>query len=249
VRDAIWQCDYGGVQFYILSIATTMTLYGRPSEFLSDRQQMGWYLIITTALVLLSFAVFCATRVKLNETAQRDYLLRAMIRYGAGAALGVVVPLCALQRVLFPHEDDPNVGHCSNFLLIHAVGGVLLSLHLPERIWPGKFDICFRSHNIFHVFSATGAYLQLVSVKADIDAFHNKVSRGDTEYYMWLTSRLMLACIVFMPSWISLLNSRFFKRLMHSWFAQGQQQALKSDQPPKVSALKIRGLSTRAKGR
>ena len=43
--------------------------------------------------------------------------------------------------------------------LLYIGGAVIYALRVPERIWPGKFDIWFQSHQIFHVFVIIAAFV------------------------------------------------------------------------------------------
>lgn len=43
--------------------------------------------------------------------------------------------------------------------VLYIVGALIYALRIPERIWPGKFDIWFQSHQIFHVFVITAAFV------------------------------------------------------------------------------------------
>lgn len=44
------------------------------------------------------------------------------------------------------------------------VGFIFYALQLPEKRWPGRFDIIGHSHQIWHIFVFTGAYLFYVAV-------------------------------------------------------------------------------------
>lgn len=35
---------------------------------------------------------------------------------------------------------------------IYIAGALCYIVHFPERFFPGKFDIWFNSHSIFHIF-------------------------------------------------------------------------------------------------
>ena len=43
--------------------------------------------------------------------------------------------------------------------LLYIVGAMLYALRVPERWFPGKCDIWFHSHQIFHVFVLGGAFV------------------------------------------------------------------------------------------
>jgi hypothetical protein len=45
------------------------------------------------------------------------------------------------------------------------------ALHVPERVWPGKFDVVGQSHQIFHLTSFLTTWAQLQAIKCDMNEF------------------------------------------------------------------------------
>jgi hypothetical protein len=45
------------------------------------------------------------------------------------------------------------------------------ALHVPERMWPGKFDVLGQSHQIFHLTSFLTTWAQLQAIKCDMNEF------------------------------------------------------------------------------
>ena len=48
--------------------------------------------------------------------------------------------------------------------LVYGTGAFFFATRIPESIWPGKFDIWFSSHQIFHVFVVLACLLHLYGV-------------------------------------------------------------------------------------
>lgn len=42
--------------------------------------------------------------------------------------------------------------------IAYIIGGVLYTMRIPERFWPGKFCIIGNSHQIFHCFVLIGVF-------------------------------------------------------------------------------------------
>jgi adiponectin receptor len=64
--------------------------------------------------------------------------------------------------LIFGSHKAFNVGGLGWFLLtaaLYLIGASLYAARIPERIFPGKFDIWFQSHQIFHVFVVAAAYV------------------------------------------------------------------------------------------
>lgn len=65
----------------------------------------------------------------------------------------------------FKFEADP-------FYLLQSVSATLSALlyafHIPERMWPGRFDIMGQSHQIFHLTAFTCTWSQFVGLRRDM---------------------------------------------------------------------------------
>ncbi len=54
---------------------------------------------------------------------------------------------------------------------LYILGAALYAARVPERVWPGKFDLFLSSHQIFHVLVIVAAAVHL---KGLMIAFHAK---------------------------------------------------------------------------
>lgn len=48
--------------------------------------------------------------------------------------------------------------------IVYGLGAFFFVTRIPESIWPGKFDIWFASHQIFHVFVVLASFVHLYGV-------------------------------------------------------------------------------------
>lgn len=48
--------------------------------------------------------------------------------------------------------------------IVYGLGAFFFASRVPESIWPGRFDICFSSHQIFHILVVAGAIIHLMGV-------------------------------------------------------------------------------------
>lgn len=61
---------------------------------------------------------------------------------------------------------------------VFYIAGVLLyAAKVPERFWPGKFDIVGASHQIFHVLVLCGAAAHLVGIVQAFNFNHHPDTR------------------------------------------------------------------------
>ncbi|KAM3172116.1 hypothetical protein ACTXT7_015221 [Hymenolepis weldensis] len=48
--------------------------------------------------------------------------------------------------------------------ILYITGALIYACRFPECLYPGKFDIWFQSHQIFHVFVVMAALVHLNSI-------------------------------------------------------------------------------------
>ncbi len=52
-------------------------------------------------------------------------------------------------------------------MIAQYVGGAIIyAMRIPERFWPGRFDIFGASHQIWHVFVFTATFTLYFSIRA-----------------------------------------------------------------------------------
>jgi len=90
------------------------------------------------------------------------------IRAGLYIALGLsgVIP-CVHYIFLEGFWDtvgSPEVGWLFLMAFLYISGAIIYALRIPESLYPGKFDIWFQSHQIFHVFVVLAALVHLNSI-------------------------------------------------------------------------------------
>ncbi|KAK3102625.1 hypothetical protein FSP39_012753 [Pinctada imbricata] len=85
------------------------------------------------------------------------------IRAGVFIALGLSGVIPALHYVItegFDHAINfAALGWLVLMAVLYIVGALIYAFRVPERIFPGKFDIWFQSHQIFHVFVLAAAFV------------------------------------------------------------------------------------------
>ena len=61
--------------------------------------------------------------------------------------------------------DEASLKSFLGFALAAAIGISFYSTEFPERFWPGKFDLFFHSHQIFHVWAVIGGLIHLDAIR------------------------------------------------------------------------------------
>lgn len=85
------------------------------------------------------------------------------IRAGTFLGLGLSGLIPALHFIItdgfYAAVKNHALGWLGLMALLYITGAVIYAMRFPERIWPGKFDIWFQSHQIFHVFVVAAAFV------------------------------------------------------------------------------------------
>lgn len=114
----------------------------------------------------LSFALGCIIVSLLDRFGERKYLpYRAALFLGDGlSALLPGVHWISREAMHQGKQGFFHQNHWPGLLLIimggtYTLGGLVYAFRLPERFYPGRFDLWFNSHQLFHVMVVTGALL------------------------------------------------------------------------------------------
>lgn len=85
------------------------------------------------------------------------------VRAGVFIGLGLSGVIPAMHYVLVEGIERAINVAAMGWLVLMAVlyigGALIYAFRFPERLWPGKFDIWFQSHQIFHVFVVAAAFV------------------------------------------------------------------------------------------
>lgn len=85
------------------------------------------------------------------------------VRAGMFVGLGLSGVIPALHYVItdgFWHAiNKAALGWLVLMAFLYIFGAVIYAARIPERLFPGKFDIWFQSHQIFHMFVLAGAFV------------------------------------------------------------------------------------------
>ncbi|CAF0715228.1 unnamed protein product [Brachionus calyciflorus] len=80
---------------------------------------------------------------------------------------------------MMSHDTNNNNNNNFNFkigsdlfylgqLIAALASAILYIFHVPERFWPGRFDIIGQSHQIFHLTSFVCSWCQFMALKYDM---------------------------------------------------------------------------------
>ncbi|KAK9820403.1 hypothetical protein WJX72_009994 [[Myrmecia] bisecta] len=160
ITQMIWRFDYAGIAVLIVASFYPPVYYG----FLCHPSVLSFYLLSSTVLGCL---VVCVSLLTFFQGASfRPY--RALLFASLGA-WGVIPIIHAYIDV--GHVPEMREALALDILmgLVYLFGGAIYALRVPERWYPGKFDLAFNSHQLFHVCVVIGAAIHYKAVCVMLD--------------------------------------------------------------------------------
>ncbi len=157
--------DYSGIAFLITGSSIPAYYYGFYCAWIAK------YTHISVVVVLCAICITISMWRKFNTPKYRVFRFVVFVLFG----LYGVVP--AVHIYLRDGYALASHAYAMWGIVIMAAlyigGGALYAFRIPERFWPGKFDVWASSHQIFHVCVVTAALvhysalLQMVKYRLD----------------------------------------------------------------------------------
>lgn len=156
ISQFVWRLDYAGIATLIVTSFYPPVYYG----FMCHRVYLVFYLTTTTLLGAMAVMVSLLDRFQAREWRH----LRAMMFSGLG--LYGIAPVVH-QWLLNNHVPQVRTALVYDLIMgaTYLSGGAIYALRVPERWFPGKFDLFLHSHQVFHLAVVAGAYIHYYSVK------------------------------------------------------------------------------------
>ncbi|TPX51030.1 hypothetical protein SeMB42_g02037 [Synchytrium endobioticum] len=156
VASAWNKADYVGIVTLIVGSAIPAIYYG----FLCSPTLQTVYIAM---MAVAGTATICVSASDRFRTA-RFRVPRTIIFVALGAS-GVVPIIHAMILWGFDFVTEAvSLGCMAIMGLFYVLGAVLYTSRFPERYWPGKFDIWFHSHSIFHIMVIAGAVTHYIGL-------------------------------------------------------------------------------------
>ncbi|XP_068153538.1 adiponectin receptor protein isoform X3 [Drosophila tropicalis] len=143
--------DYCGIALLIMGSFVPWLYYGFYCHF----QPKVIYLSVVCVLGVLSIVVSLWD--KFSEPGLRPLRAGVFMSFG----LSGVIPAVhySIMEGWFSQISRASLGWLILMGLLYITGALLYALRVPERWFPGKFDIWFQSHQLFHVLVIAAAFV------------------------------------------------------------------------------------------
>lgn len=192
-----WMIDYMGCNIY--GFGSGIEAFYIHADKSTYEQFEFLYLPMLLLAALLSYFCLCYAKVRYGLT---DGIKRKWIMVCGYMGKTVLTMRMVIPRYIDCYYDN----ECSMFSLNHIVlvyllfvlQAVFFASHIPERFYPGKFDIVGQGHQIFHVVFTMAACGQFKIMLYDIQTGHAIHTEPDMIYILLYTIILVLAQIIVM---------------------------------------------------
>ena len=151
---AVWnQLDLMGIIFMNTLLSVSLSYY-------------KFYGSITGSSISISFVVITGTVSILIVRAMRDPRdkPRRVLVYAIATLLLSLPPCISIYWKTHTHTDVQAAYLVGSGLICGGVGGIFYATRLPERLFPGYFDLLCSSHMCMHVFTAVAVFLIYESI-------------------------------------------------------------------------------------
>ncbi|KAH0617074.1 hypothetical protein JD844_028698, partial [Phrynosoma platyrhinos] len=164
--------DYSGIALLIMGSFVPWLYY----SFYCNPQPYFIYLIVICVLGIAAIIVS-----QWDRFATPQY---RGVRAGVFLALGLsgVIPTLhfVISEGLLKAATMGQIGWLALMACLYITGAALYAARIPERFFPGKCDIWFHSHQLFHVFVVAGAFVHFHGV-SNLQEFRFMVGGGCSE--------------------------------------------------------------------
>lgn len=160
--------DYIGIVCLIVGSFVPSIYYG--FYCLPDLQRLYWTMICTIGLGCMTVSIFPHFR----TPKWRPFRAAMFVGMGLSAVFPVIHGLQLYGLELMARQ----IGLWWLLLqgMLYILGAGIYAARVPERVWPGRFDIVGHSHQIFHVLVVCAAVAHLTGLLRAFDYRHSGIA-------------------------------------------------------------------------
>ncbi|XP_050004274.1 adiponectin receptor protein 2 [Alexandromys fortis] len=164
--------DYSGIALLIMGSFVPWLYY----SFYCNPQPCFIYLIV---ICVLGIAAIIVSQWDMFATPQYRGV-RAGVFVGLGLS-GIIPTLhYVISEGFLKAATIGQIGWLLLMASLYITGAALYAARIPERFFPGKCDIWFHSHQLFHIFVVAGAFVHFHGV-SNLQEFRFMIGGGCTE--------------------------------------------------------------------
>lgn len=181
-QHAVFILDFYAISLCAFGSSLATLAYGFPESWRGSHHEQYYFLL---SFIFSAQAVFVSCSARLAELSLVTKLMKIFSFFPA--YFNCTTPI--LYRVIYLPSNPATQMYSLHFVTL-TIAAICYSTHIPEILFPGKFDIFFGSHQLFHVFTSISSYYQISATILDITENH-------TDSEMSHSFHLLLSAAVF----------------------------------------------------
>ena len=187
--------DYAAIGVYSVGVGQAFFFYARPiAPEIFPFKSAQPFTIISQLTSITTTLLCCLSRLYWTK---HKYLIRT----SSFVAPFLVNASPYLYRMIYCANDVDCISQDSLWVFqIHCffyIASALINiLRVPERVYPGKFDLLGHSHHFLHIFTAIGASYQFDSINLDMRARKSELMKLAVQCNYWNTILSFLISVI-----------------------------------------------------
>ncbi|WWD09176.1 hypothetical protein V865_007298 [Kwoniella europaea PYCC6329] len=149
------RCDYAGI--VVLGVGSIL-----PVIHYAFYDEVFWQLIYSGIIIITGM-------ISAFIVLSKKYRRRRILRTSTFLFLGFSATIPIIHIILYEGYDHASRTIAVDWIfkagVFYILGASIYATRYPERLYPGKFDICFSSHQIFHSLVIVGTICQYIALK------------------------------------------------------------------------------------
>ena len=196
-------CHYNA--FMIDYIGATLYAYGSgvmAFYICSDKQTYlyieRFYFPVLWFYTWLNYIALCFAKIFFGYDIHNRYRKLIMVSSMTCHALLLTIPMGPRYFRCFQEEmcSLSSLNHLTFVYILFVLQAFFFASHLPEKLFPGKFDILGQGHQIFHVLSTVCQCAQFHAIYHEIETGHASHGNPDLPHLVFSTLVLIAVKLV-----------------------------------------------------
>ena len=173
VHYTCFQLDYAGIAIYVFGGAIPIFFHG--ADVVTRQRFERVFLPANLLFSWVCFVSCCVAKLKYRRPYPFRRKLFQVIPFGLHSILTISLLAPRALRCYHDNCDDPALAIYKHILILAMLTALTFTTHLPEKLWPGKFDYVGQGHHLFHVLST------VLSLRQCDAAYQDALSQGRFE--------------------------------------------------------------------
>lgn len=200
-----FQIDYMGIGYYTLGSSFLVYYTGCHENYYAIFQHV--FLPSVVVMSWVGFVCCCIAKLRYRRPYPFQRKLWNLCSFGFQCTV-VYSVIIARYYDCFMNKTLPSLNHHTIVCIYILSSIVFFSSHIPEKFFPGKFDILGQGHQIFHVLCSLGTLEQFEAAMIDIKHHTRLLTNHKPQFSHMFTSILVYTGMVI----LTLIYLRYYTK-------------------------------------